>query len=210
MVLFVWGKQTLPQENIPLGMQPSSIIEKYGFEKGDKILNVDGKELDNVLDINRMLLFRPIDYVTVEKINGSTTEISIPSDLGSDIFKSGQINSFSPIFTAEIDSVIPDSPALYSGLQPGDKILSVNNEAISDWVSFSDWLDNNPDEIINVIVERNDTSYSVTIDRDDDGTIGVFPAFNIKTTNQHDLREITKFNSWCITNMVGKSSNPVN
>ena len=38
MVLFVWGKQTLPQENIPLGMQPSSIIEKYGFEKGDKIL----------------------------------------------------------------------------------------------------------------------------------------------------------------------------
>ena len=184
MVLFIWGKQTLPQDSIPLGMQPSPVVQKYGFEKGDKIVNVDGKELDNVLEINRMLLFRPIDYVTVKKTNGSTTEISIPSDLGSDIFKSGQINSFSPIFSAEIDSVIPDSPALYSGLQSGDKIISVNDEAISDWLSFSDWMDNNSDDLINVIVERNYNSYSVTIDRDEDGTIGVFPAYNIKTTNQ--------------------------
>ena len=32
MVLFVWGKETLPQENIPLGMQPSEIIQEIGFE----------------------------------------------------------------------------------------------------------------------------------------------------------------------------------
>ena len=159
MVLFIWGKQTLPQDSIPLGMQPSPVVQKYGFEKGDKIVNVDGKELDNVLDINRMLLFRPIDYVTVQKTNGSTSEISIPSGLGNDIFKSGQINSFSPIFSAEIDSVIPDSPALYSGHQSGDKILSVNDNLINDWASFSDWMDNNQDDIINVTVEHQDIEY---------------------------------------------------
>ena len=184
MVLFIWGKETLPQENIPLGMQPSSVVQKIGFEKGDKIIDVDGKEIDNVLDINKMLLFRPIEYVTVEKSNGSLSEILIPSDLGSEIFKSGQINSFMPIFPAEIDSVVPDSPALSSGLESGDKILSVNDEIINDWGAFSDWLDNNSDDIINVVIERNNSNYTISIDRNDDGTIGVFPAFNFESTNQ--------------------------
>jgi len=184
MVLFIWGKETLPQENFPLGMQPSSVVQKIGFEKGDKIIDVDGKEIDNVLDINKMLLFRPIEYVTVEKSNGSLSEILIPSDLGSEIFKSGQINSFIPIFPAEIDSVVPDSPALNSGLESGDKILSVNDEIINDWGAFSNWLDNNSDDIINLVIERNNSIYTISIDRNDDGTIGVFPAFNFESTNQ--------------------------
>ena len=107
MVLFVWGKETLPQENFPLGMQPSQAVKEIGFEKGDKIVNVDGKVLDNVLEINTMLLFRPIDYVTVQKSDGSITEISIPSNLGNDIFKSGQIRSFDPVILAEIAPVVP-------------------------------------------------------------------------------------------------------
>ena len=159
MVLFVWGKETLPQDNFPLGMQPSPIVQEIGFEKGDKIINVDGKELDNVLELNKMLIFRPIEYVTVQKSNGSITEIEIPSDLGSDIFKSGQIRSFDPIVAAEIDSVIPESPALYSGLQSGDKILSVNDFIINDWPSFSNWMDNNSEQNINLVVERNNTEY---------------------------------------------------
>lgn len=184
MVLFVWGKETLPQENIPLGMQPSEIIQEIGFEKGDKIINVDGKELDNVLEVNRMLLFRPIDYITVKKNSGLTSVIDIPNDIGNEIFQSGQINSFSPIFAAEIDSVIPDSPALKSGLKSGDRILSVNNEIVEDWVSFSNWMDTNDDDIIELIVERNNLNYNLSIDRDSDGTIGVYPAFNISTINK--------------------------
>lgn len=165
-------------------MEPSPIVEKIGFENGDKILNVDGKELDNVLEINRMLLFRPVDFITVEKNDGSISQIDVPSDLGNEIFQSGQINSFTPLFSAEIDSVVPDSPALYSGLQPGDKILSVNDFPITDWSSFSDWLDDNSDSQIDVLVDRNNSNYTISIERNDDGTIGVFPAINIRTTNQ--------------------------
>ena len=184
MVLFVWGKETLPQDNFPLGMQPSSIVQEIGFEKGDKIVNVDGKELDNVMNLNSMLLFRPIEYVTVQKPNGSIAEIEIPSDLGSDIFKSGQMRSFDPIIEAKIDSVMPESPALYSGLQSGDKILSVNDFVIDDWPSFSNWMNNNSDQNINLVVERNNTNYSISVERNDDGTIGVSVPAYYKTTNQ--------------------------
>ena len=154
MVLFVWGKETLPQENIPLGLEPTSLIQEIGFEKGDKILDVDGKKLDYVLDINKMLLLRPVEKIKVEKLDGSISEINIPENIGNDIFQSGQINSFIPLFSATIDSIVIDSPALYSGMQSGDKIVSINNEIIYDYVSFKNWLDNNSDDIIEVVVER--------------------------------------------------------
>lgn len=174
MIFFVWGKDTLPQENIPLGFEPSTIIQEIGFEKGDKILDVDGKELDNVLEINRMLLLRPVKKIRVEKLTGNIENISIPENIGSDIFQSGQINSFVPLFSATVDSVLNDSPAQYSGMQAGDKIISVNGETIYDWSSFQNWITNNPIDIIDVIVERGSSNYSLTIDRNDEGLIGVF------------------------------------
>jgi regulator of sigma E protease len=173
MVLFVWGKETLPQENIPLGLEPTALIQEIGFEKGDKILDVDGKKLDYVLDINKMLLLRPVQKIKVEKLDGSISEINIPENIGNDIFQSGQINSFIPLFSATIDSILIDSPALYSGMQSGDKIVSINNEIIYDYASFKNWLDNNSDDIIDVVVERDGSNYTLSIDRNDDGTIGV-------------------------------------
>ena len=173
MVLFVWGKETLPQENIPLGLEPTALIQEIGFEKGDKILDVDGKKLDYVLDINKMLLLRPVEKIKVEKLDGSISEINIPENIGNDIFQSGQINSFIPLFSATIDSIVIDSPALYSGMQSGDRIVSINNEIIYDYTSFTNWLANNSDDIIDVVVERDASNYTLSIDRNDDGTIGV-------------------------------------
>jgi len=173
MVLFVWGKETLPQENIPLGLEPTALIQEIGFEKGDKILAVDGNKLDYVLDINKMLLLRPVEKIKVEKLDGSISEINIPENIGNDIFQSGQINSFIPLFSATIDSILIDSPALYSGMQSGDKIVSINNEIIYDYTSFTNWLANNSDDIIDVVVERDASNYTLSIDRNDDSTIGV-------------------------------------
>ena len=185
MVLFVWGKETLPQENIPLGLEPSALIQEIGFEKGDKIVNVDGKVLDNVMQINRMLLLRPVEKIKVEKLNGSTEDIIIPENIGGDIFQSGQINSFTPLYSASVDSVSNDSPAFYAGIESGDRIVSINNENIYDYGSFKNWLDNNADDIIDVVVERDNSNYSLTVDRNDDGTIGVWKKdYGIKTINE--------------------------
>ena len=184
MVLFVWGKETLPQENIPLGLEPSAFIQEIGFDKGDKIIDVDGQKLDFVLDINRMLLLRPVDKVKVEKLDGSISEINIPKNIGNDIFQSGQISSFTPLFSATIDSVFNDSPALYAGMQSGDVIVSVNGQSIYDWADFSNWIDNNTDDLIDVEVERGNSIYKLNIDRNDDGTIGVLRRNEIRTINK--------------------------
>ena len=46
MVLFVWGKTTLSNDDLPYGLAPTPLAEALGFKNGDEILAVDGKPLE--------------------------------------------------------------------------------------------------------------------------------------------------------------------
>ncbi len=174
MILFVWGKDYVPQENMPNGLDPSPVAIEIGFEQGDKLVDVDGKPLENVLDINRNLLLRPVEYVTVSRSDGTTNQINIPEDFGDKMFKSGQYSPLNPLISATVDSVSLESPAYNAGLNAGDVIIKMNTDNINTWPEFSNWMDNTNDKIINMTVQRNEGIYETTLQRDIDGTIGVW------------------------------------
>ena len=174
MILFVWGKDYVPQENMPNGFDPSPVAIEIGFEQGDKLVNVDGEPLENVLDINRNLFLRPVEYVTVSRSDGTTNQINIPEDFGDKMFKSGQYRPLNPLISATVDSVSLESPASNAGLNAGDVIIKMNTDNINTWQEFSNWMDNNNDKIINMTLQRNEGIYETTLQRDIDGTIGVW------------------------------------
>ena len=174
MILFVWGKDYVPQENMPNGLDPSPVAIEIGFEQGDKLVDVDGEPLENVLDINRNLLLRPVEYVTVSRSDGTTNKINIPEDFGDKMFKSGQYRPLNPLISATVDSVSLESPASNAGLNAGDVIIKMNTDNINTWQEFSNWMDNNNDKIINMTLQRNEGIYETTLQRDIDGTIGVW------------------------------------
>jgi regulator of sigma E protease len=140
MILFVWGKYTLASEELPLGMEPSPVVSQLGFEVGDQILTVDGKELENVMEINKYFLLRDVSEVTLRRENGTKTTLSIPEDIGSQMFESGEMFPFTPVVPAVLDSVIPNSPASLAGLQSDDKILNLDGTPISNWTDFKNLM----------------------------------------------------------------------
>ncbi|MDG2109204.1 MAG: site-2 protease family protein, partial [Flavobacteriaceae bacterium] len=91
MILFVWGKNTLYTDALPLGLEPSPIAQQIGFKTGDKLITVDGKKLDNVLEINKLLFLRSVESVTVKHSNGKTEKLSIPENFGNRMFESGEL-----------------------------------------------------------------------------------------------------------------------
>ena len=173
MILFVWGKDYVPQENMPNGFDPSPVAIEIGFEQGDKLVDVDGEPLENVLDINRNLFLRPVEYVTVSRSDGTTNQINIPEDFGDKMFKSGQYRPLNPLIRATVDSVSVESPAYNAGINAGDLIIKVNTDNINTWQEFINWLDKNNDKIINMTLQRNEGIYETTLKRNIDGTIGV-------------------------------------
>ena len=58
MILFIWGKDILPYTDMPDGFNSSPVAKSIGFKDGDVILEVDNKELESVVDINRYLFLR--------------------------------------------------------------------------------------------------------------------------------------------------------
>ncbi len=172
MILFVWGKDYVPQENIPDGFDPSPVALEIGFEQGDRLIDVDGKPLENVLEINRNLFLRPVEYVTVSRSDGNIDKINIPEGFGNKMFKSGQYRPLTPLVSATIDSVF-GSPAIDAGINSGDKIIKVNSDDINTWQEFISWIENNDDNLINVTLQRENSIYETPIERNDDGTIGV-------------------------------------
>ena len=173
MILFVWGKDYVPQENMPNGFDPSPVAIEIGFEQGDKLVDVDGEPLENVLDINRNLFLRPVEYVTVSRSDGTTNQINIPEDFGDKMFKSGQYRPLNPLIRATVDSVSVESPAYNAGINAGDLIIKANTDNINTWQEFLNWMDNNNDKIINMTLQRNEGIYETTLKRNIDGTIGV-------------------------------------
>ncbi len=173
MIMFIWGKTILPSESIPMGLNPSPIVQELGFEKGDKILYVDGKKLDNVLDINTFLFLRDVKTVTVKNKDGITRNIIIPKGIGKKMFESGQMIAFSPFIPAIIDSVVPNSSAMLAGLQKGDLFKKVNGIEIMDWTSFRDKIQSNKNENITIGIERNKRLLEVSLKPNEIGQIGV-------------------------------------
>ena len=180
MILFVWGKNTLPNSAMPLGMGVSSLAKEIGFEKGDQILLVDGKPLEVVLDINKMLLIRSVEEVQVERANGSKVSLTIPENIGDRMFASGQMGILYPRFPAEIDSVLIDKKAYSAGFRAGDKIVSADNVVIEDWGELRDFNSDKSNQSVQYVVERDQTRDTLNLVLDAEGKMGIIPRNSIK------------------------------
>lgn len=178
MILFVWGKYTLASEELPLGMEPSPVVSQLGFEVGDQILTVDGKELENVMEINKYFLLRDVSEVTLRRENGTKTTLSIPEDIGSQMFESGEMFPFTPVVPAVLDSVIPNSPAFLAGLQSDDKILNLDGTPISNWTDFKNLM-TKTSRTLQLVYERNRSIDTLSLTTSEDGTMGVYPKSNV-------------------------------
>ena len=210
MILFVWGKDTLSNEALPEGLQPSSVAAEVGFRPGDQVLGVDGTPLDNVLDVNRYLFLRHVKTVTVKHREGNTETLNIPEDIGQQIFKSGELFPLVPAIPAVIDSVIPNSPAARSGLLPKDKILTINNQPIHDWSDLGNTLDDQANQPITLQINREGEILQLDATTSAESTLGVFPKRpQITVTNKslslgESIRDGFAFGYWTLYDYVSQ------
>jgi regulator of sigma E protease len=83
--------------------------------------------------------------------------------------------------TTEIGYIAKNTPAENSGLQPGDKIISINNHSVSNWEELQIKLYfETLGQPLNFIVERNEEVQTISISREDAGDLieinfGIFP-----------------------------------
>lgn len=186
MILFTWGETYTSFKDVNTGMEFSQQAKDAGFQNGDIILNVDGKELrlydDMTLNMNTLISFMRAKEVIVLR-NGVETKLNIPEDFGDKVIASKKL-VYEFTSPTVVDSVIVGSEAQKIGLQKGDSIVSVNGVDAQSFSKFRQMIGDNKGKSITLAYYRNDSLQQSIAQIDTTGLIGMTIASNaIKSTH---------------------------
>lgn len=210
MVLFVWGSSYVTPEDMPRGFAVAEEFKEFGFQDGDRILEVNGQEFENSLDINRHLFMRDVRSITVLHQDGTEETVTVPAEIGSKMFEEGVMQPFIPIQNAVLDSVVAETAADKAGLQKGDSLISVNNTEIGYWHELAPITADAKNKEIDLVFKRNDQIMSAKITPDEDGILGVYPGrreFKVQKREYSFDESITegfKFGYWTLHDYVAQ------
>jgi len=160
MVLFTWGQTHINPEKMSHGASIHPYLgEKYGLFSGDKILAVDGEKIENLDELNKIIMLRDISTITVRHENNKTDTISLPEDIGSELFQAGAF----PVFgmrmkMASVANVSKGSGAEKAGIKSEDILYSVNNQKVTYFDEFQKSLYDNKGKSVAVGVLRKNTA----------------------------------------------------
>lgn len=156
------------------GVYPSPLAEQFGFQPGDRVLKINGKDFERYDEL--------IDPKAYETPNNSYTVKRRGEDL---IIKVTSLNStvwhpepfLQLMAPLEIDSVVPNSPAEAINLQKGDRIMKVNDRTICRLQDMQEEFRNDLDDHTVLVIRRienNDTiTFSSEVTLDPQNRIGV-------------------------------------
>ncbi|QAA82058.1 RIP metalloprotease RseP [Aequorivita sp. H23M31] len=172
-LLYFYGTNITTNEDIPQGFAVTEQFKEYGFQDGDHILKVNGEPFKDVLEINRYLFLRDVSTVEVRHANGEVETISVPDNVGTEMFKKDILFPFTPRTSTVLDSVWNGFPAEKAGVQKEDRIVAINGKEVTYWDEFEKIANANKDKPNTLVVERDGQLDTLTVIPDDKGTFGI-------------------------------------
>ena len=137
-ILFWWGDTYIPVKDMTLGMKFNQEAKSYGFRDGDILVGTDTKTFkDFSADLYRDISeAHRVDIIR----DGKPMSITLPGDLNLLGMLKADPAFVRPLMPAQIDSVLPGTPAAKIGLKKGDKIVSLNGAPVDSYNEFVDQL----------------------------------------------------------------------
>ncbi|MDR3143003.1 MAG: RIP metalloprotease RseP [Tannerellaceae bacterium] len=173
MVLFAWGDEYIPLENMKMGMDYSETFHNIGFQDGDILLKVDGVKLER-FGADALRAVANATNVTVLR-DGIETVIYIPDDTMQRVLRDKQ-GFASTRFPMIIDRLTGDkAPAALAGLQPKDSIVSVDGKPTPTFYDVSVQLNEKKNRDVAVGFYRNGIEQTAQVTLDSLGKLGIYP-----------------------------------
>lgn len=184
-IIFTWGTDHVGIDDMPNGFAIDESFKQFGFKDGDRVIAINGEELEDVIDVNHHLFLRDVETISVLHQNGQEETISVPEDIGATMFENGIRRPFMPIIAPILGSIESESPAEKAGLKEGDKFIKFNDQEIKYWNDFTKLkaADSTNKSIISLTYSRNGIENTISITPNAEGVIGVYP--KIDYTVQH-------------------------
>ena len=180
---FNYGDTTIPLNSIDGGVLITNpIFIESGFLTGDKIISVDGKEIETYTELR--ISFIGAKTYKVDR-NGEIIDINLPVDFLGRMSSSEDGTGFELRAPFIIQSVLEGSLNKNYDLQQGDIITSINGKEIKYFDQSISILEENKNKTIEVELLRDNATLNKTLNVDSNGKLGV--AFGYTTKDLVDL-----------------------
>ncbi len=138
MVLFTWGDSYIASKDMTMGMKFNDEAKALGFQDHDILVGTekgafktfDADMFRNLAEAHRADIIR----------NGKPMSIKLPGNLSLLSMLKAQPQFARPFIPAEIDTILPESPAEKMGLLKGDIITSINNKPVDSWNEWTNQI----------------------------------------------------------------------
>ena len=190
------GEQYLPtsEVNDKGGIYADSLAQAFGLQDGDKILNVNGKEVADFYRIMETVVFEKAEYIEVER-QGQRVKVELPDEAISMLLAQTENRFINVRVPFIVDSILVNSPAYASGFKKGDQILGIDSITT---LYFQDYVREKnafKDQDVTIVVKRNDEILNIPTHLNEEGNLGVFSAlpsnyFEFKTVDYSLLEAI--------------------
>jgi regulator of sigma E protease len=162
-----WGLQEFAEHRVgrvDLELLPSGSEALARLPAGALLVSVGDRQVDDYGDVRDGFLEAsagPLTVVTDEP------RMEIEIDLASDPQERAQIlRGLSLWVDAEVGLLTPGSPASRAGLETGDRVLVAGGLPITNWYDFVDVVEAHPDISMEVTVEREGRSLTLSVTPD--------------------------------------------
>lgn len=175
---FVNGDAYWPKEEVlKHGIVANDLGQQIGFQTGDKVLSVSGKDYERFSDIlSPDMLLGSEGYYIVDR-NGEEIRIDLANDFMDKLAdKKKSVNVIEPRRFSTIGSFPKESNAAKSGLEVGDKFISINDQSVKYFDQIGPVLETLKNQIVSAKVSRNGSEKVIEVQVTEDGALGFFAA----------------------------------
>ncbi len=176
MVLFVWGKKSLPVTNLKHGLMVDSTAYDMGLRNGDYIISVDGMPIKSINRIPVEIIMNGVK--TIEGVHATGEKFSIPvnDDHRSKILKRLKKSEFvRPRFIAKVEMIDSTSFAANADIKKEDRIIAVNAVNVKFYDELKKQLLLNKTKKVALTILRGKDTVNTNCQVSDNGTIGFVP-----------------------------------
>ncbi len=154
------------------GIYATQAGRTYGFQTGDKLVSINGKEFERIDDFVSARLYFGSDVV-VDR-NGQQVNIVVPDSAFRDKMR-GQVlfDLKMSVFVKSLSDSL--DYARKAGLQNGDQVIMVDSQTVASFSQMTELLDAHANGTVNVTVMRNNAPVTMAVQVDKDGRIGFNP-----------------------------------
>ena len=184
-ISYTWGSSYLANEDVKWGYNFNTTAEQMGFVDGDKILSIEGKEIDNVNEILNALVISDSDRTVVVERDGLKQEFTIPYDQLLEMRNNEEFKDlYAPVVPMIVDSV-DFEVARTAGLMAGDRIKGVNGTLTNDAVAIKQLLSECKSSDVTLDIERQGGTLQITLPVNEEGRIGIVMAQPFELRTRH-------------------------